>query len=265
MIDWRHWHNEPHLIGGLILLGWIYAICTGPLRARLAPGAAYPRRHAFKFYSALIIFYLAVGSPLDQIGERYLFSAHMVQHALLMYPVPILMLLGLPHWLADPVLGHPALRASGRILTLPVVCGLVYVVTTSLWHAPVLYEWALQDKLVHILEHLMFFVSALFYWWPQLSPSRVFPPRRYATQMLYQTCVMISFTPLYAYITFSPDVLYPTYEFAPRLINAFTAHQDQLLAGIIMKIGGMWVALSAIGVSFYHWYKQNESPDSNRA
>ncbi|MCC6415406.1 MAG: cytochrome c oxidase assembly protein [Opitutaceae bacterium] len=256
MIDWRHWHNEPHLIGGLVLLGWLYAIFTGPLRERLAPGAAYPRKQACRFYAALAIFYLAVGSPLDQVGERYLFSAHMVQHALLMYPVPILMLLGLPSWLVDPILGHPALRTIGRILTLPVICGLIYVLTTSLWHAPILYEWALQDKLVHILEHLMFFGCALFYWWPQLSPSRVFPRRTYAMQMLFQTGVMISLTPLYAYITFSPDILYPTYEFAPRLIAGFSAANDQLLAGVIMKIGGMLVALTAVGVSFYRWYKQ---------
>ncbi len=39
MIDWRHWHNEPYLIGGLILLGWLYAIFTGPLRSQLEPTA----------------------------------------------------------------------------------------------------------------------------------------------------------------------------------------------------------------------------------
>lgn len=258
MIEWRHWHNEPYLVGGLILLGWLYAICTGPLRGQLAPGAAYPTRQAVKFYAALVIFYLAVGSPLDQIGERYLFSAHMVQHALLMFPAPILMLLGLPPWLVDPLLGLPALRTIGRFLTLPLTCGLIYVLTTTVWHAPVLYDWALQNKVVHVLEHLMFFGAALFYWWPQLSPSRVFPPCSYATQMIFQAGVMISLTPLYAYITFSPDVLYSTYEYAPRLIANFTANQDQLLAGVIMKIGGMLVALSAVGVSFYHWYRQTE-------
>jgi len=258
MIEWSHWHNEPYLIGGLILLGWLYAIFTGPLRGWLAPGEPYPRKHAVKFYSALVIFYLAVGSPLDQIGERFLFSAHMVQHALLMYPAPILILLGIPHWLIDPLLGRPALRTVGRILTLPVICGLIYALTISLWHAPVLYEWALQDKIVHVIEHIMFFGASLFYWWTQLSPSRVFPRRSYAVQMLFQAGVMISLTPLYAYITFSPDILYPTYEFAPRIISDFSAAEDQLLAGIIMKIGGMMVGLAAIAVSFYRWYQQTE-------
>ena len=70
MIDWTHWHNETVLIGGLIFLGWLYALLTGPLRTRLDSTAPYPRGHAVKFYAALLCFYLAVGSPLDQIAER---------------------------------------------------------------------------------------------------------------------------------------------------------------------------------------------------
>ena len=87
MIDWSHWHNEPYLVGGLVLLGWLWAIAAGPFRARLAGAAVpFPRGRAVMFYSALVIFYLAVGSPLDQIGERFLFSAHMLQHQILIYP-----------------------------------------------------------------------------------------------------------------------------------------------------------------------------------
>ena len=67
MIDWRHWHNEPWLIGGLVLLGWLWAVLAGPLRAKLSPESVvpFPRRHAWCFYGSLLIFYLAVGSPLE--------------------------------------------------------------------------------------------------------------------------------------------------------------------------------------------------------
>lgn len=263
MIEWRHWHNEPYLVGGLIFLGWLYAILAGPLRQRLAPaGTPFPRGAAIRFYAALVIFYLAVGSPLDQIGERFLFSAHMLQHQLLAYPAAILFLLGLPAWMIDGVLSRPALRPALRVLTHPVICGVVYTVTIGAWHAPALYDWALQDKLVHVLEHLMFFTASLFYWWPQLSPSRVLPRISYASQMLYQLGVVIGMTPLFAYITFSTDILYPTYEFAPRVIADFTAGEDQLLAGTMMKLGGLMVAVAAIGVSFYRWFQQNEGPAS---
>jgi putative membrane protein len=264
MIDWRHWHNEPYLIGGLILLAWLYAILAGPLRAHLDPTAPYPRTKAWKFYTSLVIFYLAVGSPLDQIGERFLFSAHMLQHQLLIYPAAILWLVGLPAWMVDPVLSRPRLRGLLRFLTSPLVCGLVYTLVISLWHMPGLYDWALQNKLVHVAEHVMFFGAALFYWWPLLSPSRAFPPASYATQMIYLLAIIISMTPLFAYLVFTDDILYPTYEYAPRLFRNFSASDDQLLAGVAMKLVGMMVGMSALGWSFYRWSKVSQGRDGRK-
>lgn len=271
MIDWTHWHNEPILIGGLIFLGWLYAILTGPLRDRvIAWGAAnrtplsespsptrYPRAHAIRFYAALFVFYLAVGSPLDQLGERFLLSAHMLQHQLIIYPAAILILLGLPDWLVRPLTGRPGLRPILRVLTHPVVCGVIYIGVLTGWHMPLLYDLALQNRPIHILEHFTMFGAALFYWWPMLSPSREYPPLAYAGQMLYLPAVLIGMTPVFAYITFSQDVLYPTYEYAPR-ISSLTAAGDQLLAGAMMKLVGMGVAGAAFAVSFYRWYQAAE-------
>ncbi len=274
MIDWTHWHNEPFLIGGLIFLGWLYALLTGPFRAKLSAisyqpsaaaselpqvsgPAAYPTSQAIQFYSALVIFYLAVGSPLDQAGERYLLSAHMLQHQLIIYPAAILFLRGLPDWLVRPVTAQPLLRPVLRVLTHPLVCGVLYIATMTVWHMPTLYDLALQNRAVHIAEHFMFFGSALFFWWPLLSPSKEFPPISHGWQMLYLPAVIIGMTPVFAYITFSPDVLYPTYEFAPR-ITGLTPAADQLLAGAMMKLVGMAVALIAFGVSFYRWHQATE-------
>jgi putative membrane protein len=258
MIDWRHWHNEPWLIGGLVFLGWLWAVLAGPWRGRLAPGEPFPRSHAIKFYLALFVFYLAVGSPLDQIGERFLFSAHMLQHQLLVYPAAILFLLGLPHWMVDPLLGRDGVRQPAKLLTHPLMCGLIYTLVVSVWHAPSLYDLALRNKFVHVLEHVMFFSSALLYWWPLLSPSRVLPRLNYGVQMLYLVGVLIAMTPVFAYIVFSHDILYPTYEFAPRIFPNFSAASDQLLAGTSMKLVGMLVSLTAFGVAFYRWYEEKK-------
>lgn len=260
MIDWTHWHNEPFLIGGLIFIGWLYALCTGPLRPRLAPRATpYPRAQAIRFYAALFVFYLAVGSPLDQMGERFLLSAHMLQHQLIIYPAAILFLCGLPDWLVHVVTGRNSLRGLLRLLTHPIVCGLVYVVVLSGWHAPLLYDWALQNRTVHIIEHFSFFGAALFFWWPVCSPSREFPPASYAWQMFYFVAVTIGMTPVFAYITFSSDILYPTYEFAPRLIEGLNPHEDQVLAGAMMKLVGMSVMMGAFALAFYRWYQRSEA------
>jgi len=263
MIDWAHWHNEPFLVGGLIFLGWLYALLAGPFRSRLAGlDAVYPRREAVRFYGALVIFYLAVGSPLDQAGERFLLSAHMLQHQLLIYPAALLFLWGLPEWMVRPVTGQPALRRIGRFVTHPLICGLTYVIVISCWHFTWLYDWALQNRWLHILEHFMFFGAALLYWWPLLSPSREFPSISYAGRMLYVIAVEIGMIPVFAYLTFSQDVLYPTYEYAPR-ITWMTPADDQLLAGSMMKLVGFSVAMAAFGVSFYHWNRANERAARN--
>ncbi len=258
MIDWRHWHNEPWLIGGLVVLGWIWAVLAGPFRGRLAPGTPFPRGHAIRFYASLVAFYVAVGSPLDQIAERFLFSAHMLQHQLLVYPAAVLFLLGLPTWMVDPVLSRPRVQAALQPVVHPLACALIYSLIIGLWHAPWLYDWALRNKVVHVAEHILFFGAALLYWWPLLSPSRALPRRSPGVQMLYLFGVVITMTPVFAYITFSDDILYPTYEYAPRLFAGFSAADDQLLAGVMMKIIGMIVSLIAFGIAFFRWYEEKK-------
>ncbi len=258
MIDWTHWHNEPFLTGGLIFLGWLYAILTGPWRSRLAPGQPYPRTKAIRFYGALACFYLAVGSPLDQYAERYLLSAHMLQHQIIMYPAAILFLLGLPDWIVSPVTGRKSLHTLFRIMTNPLVCGALFVSVITAWHLPFMYDWALQNRPIHIIEHFMMFGVSLLYWWPLLSPSKEFPPMSYAAQMLYLPGLIIGMTPLFAYITFSTDILYPTYEFAPR-ISGLDAAGDQLLAGCMMELIGMAVSMTAFATCFYRWYQAGEA------
>ncbi|NDC74749.1 cytochrome c oxidase assembly protein [bacterium] len=259
MIDWTHWHNEPYLIGGLIFLGWLHALATGPFRGRLAPsGTAYPLRESLCFYLALVIFYLAVGSPLDQAGERFLLSAHMIQHQLIIYPAAILFLLGIPVWLARHATARTSLRLPFKLFTHPGTCALAYTAVIGIWHLPALYDWALRVKSVHILEHVTFFIVALLYWWPFFSPSREFPPIKPALQMLYLVAVTLLMTPLFAYLAFSSEILYPTYEFAPRLFADFTPAQDQLLGAAIMKLGGMFVSFLALIFAFYRWYQSSE-------
>lgn len=264
MIDWRHWHNEPWLVGGLVFLGWLWAIMAGPLRSRFAPrGEPFPRASAWRFYSSLLVFYVAVGSPLDQIGERYLFSAHMLQHQLLVYPAAILFLLGLPVWMVDPIFKSPAVRWSLRVLTHPVCAVVAYALIVGTWHAPLYYEWALRNKVVHVVEHIMFFGAALVLWWPLFSPSRVLPPLRYGAQMLYLLASVIAMTPVFAFITFSHDVLYDTYAYAPRLFADFSAADDQLLAGVSMQLVGVAVAMTAFGFSFFKWHQASERSETH--
>jgi putative membrane protein len=160
--------------------------------------------------------------------------------------------------MADAVLSGPALRGPLRVLFHPMTCAVVSTAVISLWHAPFLYEWALQDKLVHVGEHLMFLAASLLYWWPLASPSAAFPAPGYGARMIYIFGTEVAMIPVSAYVVFSGDILYPTYEYAPRLVAGFSPADDQLMAGIIMKITGMAVSLAALGICFFKWARQSQ-------
>lgn len=259
-MDWWHWHTEPELIGGLLLVAWLYALYTGPLRFKLAPGEPYPLGSAICFYSGLILFYLTVGSPLDFLGEVFLFSAHMAQHILLMYPVPILLILGLPDWLTRPIFQRPVSGAIARFFTRPVVAGILFVFILTAWHVPAFYEAALKSRLIHNFEHMTMFGAGFLVWWLIFSRSREVPALRPGTQILFIFIISLGKIPVASYLVFSSEVLYATYEFAPR-ITELSALEDQVLGGTLKILMAKFAGMFLIGYSFYRWYKQHEAEE----
>ncbi len=124
-VNFSHWHTEPALVGGLLFVAWVYAILVGPFRKDICPDLLYSGRHTFWFTTGLVSFYLAVGSPLDPLGENFLFFAHMIQHNILMYVSPLFMLLGMPQPLVDRFLEtHPLVEKILRFFLHPIIAGL---------------------------------------------------------------------------------------------------------------------------------------------
>ncbi len=257
-----HWHTEPLLLAGLLIPAWLYALWVGPLRQ---PGYLVPRWRIFSFYAALVLSYLAVGSPLDQIGEDYLFSAHMVQHLLLMYVTPVLFVCGLPPEAVDRFLvSHPLLVRILRKVLNPVTTGAVFTLSFSLWHIPSLYEAALADKTIHVIEHLTIWIPGLGVAWNLFSPSRVLPALSYPGRLLMLFILMIAQLPVFGILTMSGNVLYPTYEWAPRIID-LSPIDDQVLGGLLMKVGGMLFVLPIFGYCFYQWSKTAQPEERETA
>lgn len=257
MIEWTHWHTEPLLIGGILAVAWIYSLAIGPYRSSQHP---FPKKEAIYFTLSVIVFYLAVGSPLDALGENFLFSAHMAQHNILMYVCPPLLLLGLPKWLVDSAFErHGWLKGITKFLTHPIIAGVSFTLVFSLWHIPFLYEWALHDKPMHVFEHLsMLFVSTQM-WWCIVGPSKQVPALTYGGQIIFVFLLMVGQTPLFAFLTFSSDVFYPTYAYAPRVID-LSPIQDQVLGGVTMKLANMFISLGVMSVAFYKWAQESDNP-----
>lgn len=251
-----HWHTEPTLIGGILFVAWLYAIIIGPCRTSICPTLCLPAKRILFFALGILTFYLAVGSPLDPLGENFLFSAHMIQHNVLMYVSPLLVLLGLPPELIDRFLEKRlALEWIIKFLVHPIIAGLLFTIVFSFWHIGAFYEAALRDKAIHMAEHLsMFFVSFLM-WVPICSESKRIPQMRFGPQMLYVLGLMLGQTPIFAFLTFSEEVLYDTYFYAERIMN-LSPLEDQRAGGVLMKLANMAVSLGVLSSIFYRWSKQ---------
>lgn len=249
-----HWHTEPLLVGSLLLIGWIYALCIGPFRFIWDRERQSVFSKSLFFYGGLVLAYLSVGSPLDQLGEDFLFSLHMVQHLLIGLPVPFFLIKGLPRDLIDYIFKKIwFLKRIWGFLVHPGIAAISFTLSYSLWHVPVLYELALVNKPVHVLEHVLMFVSACQMWWPMISPSVLLPKSKPAFCMLYIILLMIGQFPVLGMLTLSEDALYTTYTFAPKIVP-WNAWEDQVLGGVIMSVTTMIVFFGFFSYSFYKWY-----------
>ena len=158
-----HWHTEPLLLITILGIGWLYTLLIGPLSHKIKDSEPVHISRICLFYSGLILAYVTVGSPIDQIGEDFLFSMHMVQHMLLIYALPPLFILGVPPWLWNAIVDKPVIKPIWKLITNPVLSGLLLTFLYTAWHIPKLYELALINKQAHVLEHWCMFLPAFGY------------------------------------------------------------------------------------------------------
>src|SRR5713226_4070676 len=109
--DWTAWHPDPTVVVGLAALGGLYltALHRGRHDDRRVPPAKI-----VSFFGGLVLLLGALTGPLHDLSDYYLFSAHMVQHLLLAFAMPPLLLYGTPGWMLRPLIGHPALLRVAR-------------------------------------------------------------------------------------------------------------------------------------------------------
>lgn len=250
--DWTSWHADPTVVGGLALLGAAYAAAT-LWRHRLAPEARVEPLKAVSFAGALLVLFGALTGPIHDLSDYYLFSVHMIQHMLLVFAMPPLLLHGTPGWMVRPLLRDPGLLRLGRSLTRLSGAFATFNLILVAWHLPPLYNLAMDHHPIHIVEHLMIMVASVILWWPVLSPLGELPRAPYPMQMLYLFVVGLPMVMVAIFITMADGILYPYYTAAPRVFEQITPRVDQHLGGLIMWIPGGLVFLIALTVVFFRW------------
>ncbi|MEX2542718.1 MAG: cytochrome c oxidase assembly protein [Trueperaceae bacterium] len=246
------WELDPVLIGTLLTLGLVYGLMAGPLRARLGRDLKLPRRQALMFSAGLLVAFLTEASPLHELSDRYLLSAHMVQHLLLSYVVAPLLLAGTPGWMARPLVANRIVLPAFRALVHPLTAFAVFSLAISLWHLPMVYEAALGNPVIHHLQHLIFLALALIVWWPLMSPLAELPRLGFGQQVFYLVALPLGQFFVAAILTFAPEAFYQTYQEAPRILPMSPA-ADQQLGGVVMKIVSFIAFGVPLVVAFLRW------------
>jgi cytochrome c oxidase assembly factor CtaG len=230
-----HWFADPAVLAPLALIVFIYVRRFREAR-RESGGRGASWAHALAFAGCMLALLAALVTPIDGLGEDYLFSAHMFQHVLLGDIAPLLFLLSLSRVILRPVTRRlmGVERALGPLAS-PITAIVIWLGTMYLWHIPALYDAAIQHPLVHAAEHLSFFLAGIALWWPLVQPI---PMRRGLTglqPLAYIAGAKGGLAALGLVLAWSSTAFYPFYEDAPR-IWGLTAVEDQNVAGVIMMV-----------------------------
>jgi putative membrane protein len=202
----------------------------------------------------------ALMPPLHRLAETR-FSAHMVQHQLLMLVAAPLLALARPHVIALSLLPRSWRARVGRLGRIPVLRGmrdhvsapvpvwLAAAVILWLWHVPALFQAAADHAPLHALEHLTMFASALASWWVALHGRQ--GTRGYGLAVLWLFATAMHTSLLGALLTVSPRAWYPLYVASAG--GRLPALEDQQLAGLIMWIPSGTIHTAAGLALFAAW------------
>lgn len=240
-----HLHPDVAALMAALAAGYVVAA------RRYAPDGEQPsRRERWCFWSSLVVLWVFSEWPIHDLAEGPSYAVHMVQHLVLTFIVPPLMLLGVPSWMAREVL-RPVLPVV-RFLVRPLVAIVVFNGVVVLTHWPLMVTAAVDSGTAHLAQHVALVVGALVVFWPVLSPLPEMPRLPPLFAMVFVFVQSLIPTVPASWLTFAEHPPYHAYEPFPKLWG-LTAGEDQQLAGGIMKVGGALILWTYIVVIFFRW------------
>jgi cytochrome c oxidase assembly factor CtaG len=262
---WGSWSLDPVAILALLAAALVYARMY---RRAASRSAAVGAGHWVPYAGGLLVLAIALLSPLDAIGDRWLLSAHMAQHVLLSDIAPALLVLGLRSPVLPLGLARPTLRAvapGGRwgrtlaILTSPWVAIPLWALATWVWAIPAVFDFAAQHTVVHAFEHATLFYTGLAMWWLIVDPLPRVRLRPDGQRLALLGFTRIASAAVCLPLTWITATQYPLYASAPRAFG-ISAIADQQLAGA----GMCFVEFLVFGIAFAAVFISMLSRDESR-
>ena len=183
----------------------------------------------------------------------------MLQHVLLAFVAPPLLLLGLSRSMAARIVRIPGLRPLLEPIPAQVIAATVMIV----WHVPALYDATLRNEGLHVLEHVMFIASGVFLYWPIIdaTSSTARWHMSAGANLVYILLATLPQDGIALALLFSRVPFYEFYTHVPRLIPGFTPVIDQTIAGAILMIFGKATLAIAALVVFFRWFGVEQAED----
>jgi putative membrane protein len=260
----QHWSYDPFMLIAAIVVIW-HEIGLARLARRSRPDRTRQRRRrSLLFYSGLAVLLIAVQSPIDYWADAYFF-VHMIQHLLLMFAAPTLIVAGAP-WqpLLDALPGRSGktatrevmtggwarpLRAAGAFMLRPWISVIFFNLVMLVWHLPGPFDLSERNQAVHIwLMHSSFFIAGVLFWLQFVGS----PPFRIrmstvaqASALVATNCVMWVLAMAMGFLTSTS--WYSVYDHVPGVTLPAFADQ-QIGAGILWICGDFWAIPTMIFV-----------------
>ncbi len=253
-------HPEVWLmIAAIVGLGYYVVRVVAPVAA--PAGAVVTRRQRLCFVVGVLLLWVSADWPMHDIAEDYLYSVHMLQHLLISFVVPPLMVMAVPEWLARLILmeGSRAARIIRRV-THPVVAGVIFNALQGLMHWSALVDLSVRNGAFHYSMHLLMFASALAMWTPVVSPIKEMQLSE-PVKMLYLFAMSIVPTVPAGWLTFAEGSVYPIYDHAQRLWG-ISVTADQQAAGAVMKVLGGLYLWTLIAIKFFRFSAAQRQTDA---
>jgi putative membrane protein len=244
------WHPHPEVWAFVLVLAGYFVYAQ---RYRPESEPPVPMRQKLLYAAGVASIWLALDYPMHEVAEKYLYSAHTVQHIALSLVGPPLLMLGTPPWMFRRLIGRGLRLELIRRITRPLPALLIFNAVIAFIHWPVLVEMMSQSELTHVLVHTGLIGSALLMWTPVLSPVLELPQLSYPGRMFYLFLQSIVPTVPASFLTFASVPFYRLYAEAPRLFG-ISAIDDLQISGLIMKLAGGFILWGAITVLFFKWY-----------
>lgn len=234
---WRFEANpEVYLLVAFLIGAYVYMVRVLGPRAVPAGEPVVQRKHIVAFTLSMLLLFTASTWPIHEIAEGYLYSVHMLQHMMLSYFMPPLVLIATPEWMLRILIGDGRVYRVVRVMTKPVVAAVVFNSAVIITHIPIVVNNSAVNPYLHYTLHFMLVLASLLMWMPVLGPFKELQMSAGAKPIYLFLQSVIPTVPA-GWLVAADGVVYKHYT-SPVRVWGLDPTADQQWAGAIMKLGG---------------------------